>query len=227
VGHLVAGSAAYPELSVREHLEIARRLQGIADPAATGAAIERFGLGAAADRAAGVLSTGNRQRLGLARATLHHPELLILDEPVNGLDPAGVVEVRALLQELAARDGVTVFMSSHILSEVDRCATRFGIIHRGRLIDELTAAELDRRRQGRLLVGARDLEAAERVLVAGGFAPVTTTAGGLLALASEHARAQPDEVAIALVRGEAPPTFLAVEREDLESYFLRLTAAAE
>src|SRR5439155_5401454 len=97
---------------------------------------------------------GNLQRLGLARALLHAPELVVLDEPANGLDPAGVVEIRQLLSGLAREQGVTIFMSSHILAEVDRLATRIGIIHKGRLIEELDTVELERRRQLRGLTDA-------------------------------------------------------------------------
>ena len=91
-----------------------------ADPGVTSRVVERLGLAAYADRRAGTLSTGNLQRLGLACGLLHEPELLILDEPANGLDPAGVVEIRELLANLVREQGVTVFMSSHILTEVDR-----------------------------------------------------------------------------------------------------------
>src|SRR5512143_2382889 len=143
VGHLVEPPSAYPELTVRENLEIARRLQGISDPSATVRVIHILGLEAYAQRKAGQLSSGNFQRLGLARALLHEPELLLLDEPANGLDPAGVVEIRDLLASLARDRGVTVFMSSHILTEVDRLATRIGIIHKGRLIEELSASQLE------------------------------------------------------------------------------------
>ena len=143
VGHLVERPAAYPELTVRENLEIARRLHGIPDMSATSYVIERLGLATYADRKAGGLSTGNLQRLGLARALLHEPELLILDEPANGLDPAGVVEIRELLASLVREKGVTVFMSSHILTEVDRLATRIGIIHKGHLLVELEAEKLE------------------------------------------------------------------------------------
>src|SRR5579864_5324335 len=129
VGYLVETPHAYPELSVRENLEVARRLRLVADPRAVSRAIDRFGLGAYADVPAAALSLGNAQRLGLAKALLHTPRLLILDEPANGLDPAGVVEVRELLRQLATDEGVSIFMSSHILAEVARLATRIGIIH--------------------------------------------------------------------------------------------------
>src|SRR5262245_15659146 len=139
VGHLAETASAYPELTVRENLQMSGRLYGVSDDAAVARVLEQLGLAAQAERRASVLSLGNLQRLALARALLHRPELLILDEPANALDPAGVVEVRELLRTLAREQGITVFLSSHILAEVDRLATRIGIIDRGRLIEELDA----------------------------------------------------------------------------------------
>ena len=154
VGHLVESATAYPELTVRENLEVARRLQGVEDRASIRRLIDQLGLGEYADRRAGTLSLGNLQRLALARALLHEPELLILDEPANGLDPAGVIEVRELIRELAQRRGATVFISSHILAEVDRLAKRIGIIHRGRLIEELDSEALERHRDVRQIASS-------------------------------------------------------------------------
>jgi ABC-2 type transport system ATP-binding protein len=222
VGHMVEFPSAYPQLSVFENLEIARRLHGVSDAGATPRIMEKLGLGPYADKKAGQLSSGNLQRLGLARALLHEPELLILDEPANGLDPAGVVEVRELLQSLAQAGGVTVFMSSHILTEVDRLATRLGIIHKGRLIEELDAQKLEALRLRRLEIRARDLEAAKRVLVAAGFE--VKAGDGTIILEETRAVEAPDEVARILSNAGTPPTRLAVEQEDLESHFLRLTA---
>ena len=221
VGHLVEAPAAYPELTVRENLEIARRMHGVADTGATSRAIERLSLSTYADRKAGTLSTGNLQRLGLARALLHEPELLILDEPANGLDPAGVVEIRELLASLVHKNGVTVFMSSHILTEVDRLATRIGIIHKGCLIEELEADKLEQLRSQRLEIRSRNVEAAQSALAKAGFAVKTNDT--TIVLSEARAINAPDEVATILVEAGTPPVRLAVEQENLEDYFLRLT----
>jgi ABC-2 type transport system ATP-binding protein len=227
VGHLVESAVAYPELTVRENLEHARRLHDLPDRHAPDCIIERLGLREHADRRAGALSLGNLQRLGLARALMHEPDLLVLDEPANGLDPAGVVEVRELLRSLARERGVTVFMSSHILTEVDRLASRIGIIHRGRVLEELDASELDRLRRRRLEIEVRDLERAERVLRVAVFEPVR--AGSRehqwLELSEQRAMDHPDEIARLLVEGGVPPTRLAIEQEDIEEHFLRLTSS--
>lgn len=223
VGHLVESPSAYPELTARENLDIARRLHGIQNPKVADDAIARLSIVSYADRKAGTLSTGNLQRLALARALLHSPELLILDEPANGLDPAGVVEIRELLRELAHKQGVTVFMSSHILTEVDRLATRIGIIHKGRLIEELDADKLEQLRARYLVIKARDLSAACNALKQAGYT-ISSDHDDAIRLIDSRAVDAPDEVAQVLVRADAPPTHLAVEQENLEDHFLRLTA---
>ena len=230
VGHLVESATAYPELTVRENLEVARRLAGVADRGAVDRMIDRLALDPYADRRAGTLSLGNLQRLALARALLHEPELLVLDEPANGLDPAGVIEIRELIRDLARERGVTVFMSSHILAEVDRLATRIGIVHDGRLIEELDSGALEAHRDRRLEVGTRDLEAADRALRAAGLSPVRGGSDGrppLLELRDATALESPDHVATLLVAAGVPPTHLALARESLEDHFIRLTGRNE
>jgi ABC-2 type transport system ATP-binding protein len=223
VGHLVEEPAAYPELSVRENLEIHRRLHGINDRRAVARVIDQLKLVPYAERKAGALSTGNLKRLGLARALLHQPPLLILDEPANGLDPAGVVEIRKLLSDLAHQQGVTVFMSSHILTEVDRLANRIGIIHQGRLIEELEALEIEARRSPRLHITVRDVQTAARLLDQAGYAVNIT--GDTLVLSDARAITAPEDIAVLLVNGGLPPSRLSMEQEDLEEHFLRLTGA--
>jgi ABC-2 type transport system ATP-binding protein len=221
VGYLVEMPHAYPELSVYENLEVARRLHPGVDEEAVGRMIERLGLTAYAERRAGNLSQGNAQRLGIAKALLHEPRLLLLDEPANGLDPAGIVEIRDLLLELTRQQGVTVFMSSHILAEVSRLAGRIGIIHEGRLIQEMDVDEMEKNRRRRLLLMARDVEAACKALAAAGQ-PAEINHNGSIELRDENSVARPEQIATLLVQAGAPPTRLVVEEEELEQYFLRL-----
>jgi ABC-2 type transport system ATP-binding protein len=225
VGHLVEAPAAYPELTVAENLEVTRRLRAVTDRGAVARVLERLGLGPYADHRARSLSSGNLQRLGLAKALLHEPDLLVLDEPANALDPAGVVEIRELLAALAHQRGVTVFMSSHILGEVARLATRIGIIHHGRLVEQLDAAELERRQTRRLVVDTRDQPVAGRVLTGAGYTAARHGGDGAFELADQRAVERPDEIASLLVRAGVPPITLRVERDDLETHFLRLISA--
>jgi ABC-2 type transport system ATP-binding protein len=227
VGHLVETPHAYPELSVRENLEVVRRLHPGCPPPTVGRIIEQMGLAEYADRRAGTLSLGNAQRLGLAKALLHQPELLILDEPANGLDPAGIVEIRNLLTGLARDHGVTIFMSSHILGEVSRLADRIGIIHQGRLLQELDAAGLQRQRRVRLLVRTRNLAAGRAALEQAGYAPRLHPSGDQLDLTEPAVLERPDELAARLVHAGQAPTLLNLEQEDLEHYFLRLVGLPE
>jgi ABC-2 type transport system ATP-binding protein len=223
VGHLVESATAYPELTVEENLDVARRVAGIEDRGRVDLMIDRLALNAYAGRRAGTLSLGNLQRLALARALLHRPELLILDEPANGLDPAGVIEIRDLLRDLARDEGVTVFMSSHILGEVDLLATRIGIVHRGRLVEELDSEALEQRRDRRLEIETRDLVVAEVALLAAGLT-LRRRVGGRLELRDPMALEAPDRVAEILVSAGVPPTHLAIARESLEEHFMRLTS---
>jgi len=221
VGYLVEMPHCYPELSVYENLEVARRLHPGVPREAVGWIIERLGLVAYVDRRAGNLSQGNAQRLGLAKALLHSPKLLFLDEPANGLDPAGIVEIRELLLELTREQGVTVFMCSHILAEVSRLAQRIGIIHNGRLLQELNVDELEQNRRRRLLLRARDIESAHRALIAAGQ-PAEILQDGTIELKSASSVERPDDINCLLVKAGTPPTQLMVEEEELEQYFLRL-----
>lgn len=220
IGHLVESPSAYPELTVRENLEIARRLHHISDSNTATRIMERLALTSYADRKAGTLSMGNLQRLGLARALLHEPEILILDEPANGLDPAGVIEIRALLALLANEKGITIFMSSHILTEVDRLATRIGIIHKGRLIEELDTERLEQLRSRRLEVQARNLAAAQISLQSAGYK--LTIRDETIVLDDQHAIENPGDIAHILVNAGTPPTRLAVEQQNLEEHFMEI-----
>ncbi len=223
VGHLVETPAAYPELSVMENLRLMARLKHLPVSAAH-EAMDQLGLLPYAGRRARDLSLGNQQRLGLAKALLGRPQLLILDEPANGLDPAGVTEVRQLLKTLAA-EGTTILLSSHILAEVAKLATRIGIIHEGRMVSEIAAGDVPKHVRRTLKVRCRDQAAAQDTLQQAGFEPVADPDGSL-AMTADRAVAHPDEVATLLVGAGHPPLHLAMAEEDLEALFLRLTGEA-
>ena len=226
VGYLVETPHAYPDMTVRQNLEIVRRLRKLNDAGAVEKIMEELELTHYANRRAKILSLGNAQRLGLAKALIHHPDLLLLDEPANALDPAGIVEVRNLLRGLAEKNGVTVFISSHILSEVARLATRIGVVHEGQLVKELNASELDEQEGQRLVVDVRDTSAALSVL---GKAGIVARLDGKnsFVITDKPAMQYPDKVATLLVEAGCPPTRLVVEQGDLESYFLGLVGRKE
>jgi ABC-2 type transport system ATP-binding protein len=226
VGYLVETPHAYPDLTVRENLEIVRRLRHLNDTGAVEKIIRELGLTPYANQRAKTLSLGNGQRLGLAKALIHHPDLLLLDEPANGLDPAGIVEVRNLLCGLAENDVVTIFISSHILSEVARLATRIGVIHEGRLVKELDVKELAEQEEQRLAVDVHDTGAAISALRKAGIMARLDSKNSLV-IADKPAMQHPDRIATLLVEAGCPPARLVVEQGDLESYFLGLVGLKE
>lgn len=221
VGYIVETPYSYPDLTVKENLEIARRLHQIEDKNEVDEIIDKLKLTPYSSRKVKNLSTGNAQRLGLARALLHRPELLLLDEPINGLDPAGIVEIRELLSNLSKNKGVTIFISSHILNEISKLANRIGIIHQGRLIQEVDRKELKELRDKRLVVDGREQKSIKDKLHEVGFS-VITDKEGKLEIRDQKAVKYPENIAKILVKADLPPTLLKVEDEDLESYFLNL-----
>lgn len=221
VGSLVETPYAYPELTVRENLEIFRRLRGVSDDSAVLQVMDQLKLIGYAEKKAGKLSMGNAQRLGIAKALVHKPEILILDEPSNGLDPTGIIEVRELFRHLAADVGVTIFMSSHLLSEVAKIATKIGVIHQGRLLQEVRADQFKDLLNKRLVVSTHDQKKALAALNKAGY-PSIFNSEGRIETTDECAVQHPEEISRHLVFEGIPAIHLAVEEEDLEAYFLRV-----
>ena len=224
VGYFVEASHAYPEITVYENIEIFRRLRGLGDKKAVMDIMEKLQLTQYKDQKTKTLSQGNAQRVGLAKALLHKPALLILDEPINSLDPAGIVEIRELLLALAKNHNTTIFISSHILDEVSRIADRIGIIHQGRLLQEIQTCELDELCKKRLSVKTSEVEKARSVLAEKGY-EAFPAGDGVFELRDKKSIAHPDIIATILVHAGLPLLELAVEEENLESYFLRTIGA--
>ncbi|GAA3120606.1 ABC transporter ATP-binding protein [Planomonospora alba] len=223
VGALVEGPAFYPYLSGEANL----RRYDAADPAADprtaasriGLALERVGLGAAAGKRYRAYSLGMRQRLAIAAALLGPRELLILDEPTNGLDPQGTREVRALVSEIAAA-GTTVFVSSHLLAEIEQMCTHVGVMRAGRLVAAGSLAGLRAGDRPRIRVETPDGAAAAAVLEGLGLAGVRAGRGEA---GAELGEVPPERVTAALVAGGVAVRGLAVHRPSLEDVFVELT----
>ncbi|MET9344301.1 ABC transporter ATP-binding protein [Nonomuraea sp. NPDC003804] len=223
VGALVEGPAFYPYLSGEANL----LRYDAADPTASGrtararvgAALERVGLSAAAGKRYRAYSLGMRQRLSIAAALLGPRELLILDEPTNGLDPQGTREVRTLVKEIAA-DGTTVFVSSHLLAEIEQMCTHAAIMRTGRLVADGTIASLSGGRAPRVRVETPDGADAARVLRGLGLAAVTHEGTQVSAELGGHA---PERLNVALVEAGVAVRGLSVVRPSLEEVFVGLT----
>jgi len=219
VGALVEAPSLYPHLTGRENLEVTRRLLG-SPRALIDVALETIRMTRDADRRVREYSLGMRQRLGLALALLNKPQLLILDEPTNGLDPAGIHEMRDLIRRLPEEFGVTVFLSSHLLSEVEQIAGHIGIIHESRLLFQGTLAELQQKQQTELAVGVTRPEEAMACLREAGWS--VAQRDGLLSVV---AKAPEDAARInrLLVDHRLDVFHLALSQQSLEDIFLTLT----
>lgn len=222
VGALVESPSLYPHLTGRENLEVTRRLLGaprnLIDPS-----LDTVKLLNDANRRVREYSLGMRQRLGLALALLNKPELLILDEPTNRLDPAGIHEMRDLIRRLPDEFGVTVFLSSHLLSEVEQIASHIGIIHEGKLLFQGPLAELQTKQQTQLILGVKQIDAAVECLTKASW-NVRRDAEGLLTITA----ATSDDAAKInrlLVEHRVDVFHVALAQPSLEDIFLTLTTS--
>ncbi|SFK09289.1 ABC-2 type transport system ATP-binding protein [Halobacillus dabanensis] len=164
IGTIIEGPALYPNMTAAENLEAHRLLKGIPGKECIEKTLMLVGLQNTGKKKAKNFSLGMKQRLGIAIALLGDPEFLILDEPINGLDPMGVVEIRSLLRKLNEEHDITILISSHILSELHLLATHYGIIHNGKLIEQLSLKELNEKCQQYLHIKVNDPNKAATVL---------------------------------------------------------------
>jgi ABC-2 type transport system ATP-binding protein len=219
----VEGPAFHPYPSGRANLVRLDAVDKTSDrsksAARVGEALERVGLAAAAGKRYRAYSLGMRQRLAIAAALLKPRELMVLDEPTNGLDPQGTREVRALVGSLAA-EGATVLVSSHLLSEVEQVCSHVGVMHAGRLVAQGTNAEIRAGSAARVRVDTDRPEDAARVLRNLGLAEVTVRPGWATAALGDIAT---EKIVPALVDDGVPVLGFAVESPSLEELFVALT----
>lgn len=156
IGSMIEYPGFYPNLTAKENLEIHRRMMGIQEKTCIVDSLKIVGIEDVKDKKVKEFSLGMKQRLGIARALLHHPEFLILDEPTNGLDPMGIKEIRELIVDLSHKQGITFLISSHILSEIQQMSNKIGIIHKGELLEEISYEELQKRNRHYINIKVND-----------------------------------------------------------------------
>lgn len=218
-GSLLEARATYDHLSGRDNLDLTRRLLNLpADE--IDRTLEIVDLKSAAGKKAGHYSLGMRQRLGLARALLGRPRLVILDEPMNGLDPDGIRDMRAIIRDLPDRSGATVFLSSHLLSEVEQTASHIGLMQDGQMVlqgpihDLLAPVPVD------VVIRTTNLQAAEAVMIAAGYAPIAERDGWRVRLTGGDAEAA--ALNRRLIEAGCEVIELTLRRGTLESLYLQV-----
>jgi len=219
IGCMVETPALYKNMTAQQNLEAQRIQRGIPDKECIQETLKLVGLTDTGKKAVRHFSLGMRQRLGIAMALLNDPEFLILDEPINGLDPSGIVEIRELMKRLNRERGITLLVSSHVLSELYQTATQYILLHQGHVLEELTHQELDEKCKRHIAIKTNDTTKTTTVLES--------------ALHTTHFQVMPDgvirlydnldnmeDVARVLSQAGLLVTGLSLAGDSLEDYFL-------
>lgn len=221
VGCLIEAPGLYGNMSAYDNLNIKCKLTGIKKKGYIDELLKTVGLDTVGEKKTKHYSLGMKQRLGIALALVGEPDLLILDEPINGLDPQGIVEVRETIQKLAKERGMTICISSHILEELSKLATDYGIIHNGCLVQELTREELMKKCSERIELTLDNPKQAIPVLDDMGF-------NSYQVIDKEHIHiferlGESASLNMELAKAGIPVKGISITSEELENYFLRLT----
>lgn len=221
VGCLIEAPGLYGNMSAYDNLNIKCKLTGIKKKGYIEELLKTVGLDTVGEKKTKHYSLGMKQRLGIALALVGEPDLLILDEPINGLDPQGIVEVRETIQKLAKEHGMTICISSHILEELSKLATDYGIIHNGCLVQELTREELMKKCSERIELTLDNPKQAIPVLDDMGF-------NSYQVIDKEHIHiferlGESASLNMELAKAGIPVKGISITSEELENYFLRLT----
>jgi len=219
IGCVIEQPALYPGMTAKENLVYYSKMQGCEKTTDIDALLNLVGLPDTGKKKAKKFSLGMKQRLSVAIALLGEPEFLVLDEPMNGLDPAGIREIRELLLDLHGKKQITILMSSHILGELGKIATKYGIINSGVLVEEFSAEELESRVKHYLHIAVDDCEKAKKVLAE----KCNVTECRVLEDKTLCIYGQLEDAALlnrALVQNDVLVSRLAVEGQDMEMYFV-------
>lgn len=221
VGVLIEHPGIFPNMSAFENLKIKAIAMGCDKKSYIQDILKLVGLEDAQKKSVGSFSLGMRQRLGIGLALIGDPKIIILDEPINGLDPQGIVDVRLMLEKLRDEKGITVMVSSHILEELGKIADSYGIINEGELIDEFTTDELHKRCGQYMAIRTDDNEKAVGFIKSAGFEKVEIDNDSIIRIKERIGDVK--EVVKLLVAKDLVPTHVSVSDVSLEDYYLSVT----
>ena len=221
LGCVIEAPALYPNLSAAQNLEYYQRLRGIPDKDVVQKTLAIVGLEDVGKKKFKNFSLGMKQRLGIAQALLTNPDFLILDEPINGLDPVGIVEMRELIKRLNEEMSITILISSHLLTELSLVATRYGIIHQGRMIKELTHNQLEEACQNSLVFTV-DNPAKAAAIFEGSLKTTKYKVTGSNEIRLFDRLDEAGEINYQLVTGGVRVTSVEEIKSSLEDYFVEL-----
>lgn len=220
VGILIEAPGLYPNMTAMQNLTTKAIALGIKDKQYLKSLLEEVGLSNTGKKKAKQFSLGMKQRLGIAMALVNKPELLILDEPINGLDPQGIAEMRSILHHLCYDKGITILISSHILDELSKVATQYGIIHEGRLLEEETKDELFSKCCERLELKTNNISRTLEVLNMMGFSKMEVKDDAINIYERLN---EGGAITIALAKENIQTNEIAVKTDALEDYYFQLT----
>lgn len=226
LGTIIEDPAFFPEMSAKQNLEFYRIQRGVKNKSRIDELLKLVGLADVGNKKFKSFSLGMKQRLAIALALIHEPELLIFDEPTNGLDPSGIIQVRKLLQKLAEETNLTILVSSHILSELENLATRFVIVNHGQKIDEFTKDELQERLQSYYELRVDDNQFASQLIEKNlNTSNYEITSDGMIKLFDADIVAS--DIADMLVKNNIKLSHLARKSHNLEEMFINLTEESD
>ena len=224
VGILIEAPGLYPNMTAMQNLTTKAIALGIKDKKFLKGLLSEVGLADTGKKKAKQFSLGMKQRLGIAMALVNQPELLILDEPINGLDPQGIAEMRNILHHLCNDKGITFLISSHILDELSEVATQYGIIHEGRLLEEESKEELFSKCCERLELRTSDISKTLEILNTMGFSKIEVKDDAINIYERLN---ESGAITVALAKENVQTNEIAVRTEALEDYYFQLTGGKE
>lgn len=225
VGCLVENPGLYGNMTAYQNLMIKCQLFGIRKPEYVESILKLVGLADTGKKKVKHFSLGMKQRLGIGLALVGEPDLLVLDEPINGLDPQGIVEIRELLGKLSGEHNLTILISSHILEELAKLCTDYGIIHNGELLQEMTREELMKQCSERIELTLPEPELALPILDEMGFKDYRVVDGEHIHIYERLGDSM--EINKTLMKADIPLSAITINSEELETYFLNLTGGVK